>query len=721
MLDHVLFNPSLWIFTPAVVQIRLYCYLATEFLNDTQIYSSIRRVSTVLQTIHTLKYYYWIVTPSCSSGISAKGIGTYRPSQKDIITIRAYILLFLKQLILTGNGSKDDELQSILNYLSTVTEDENLHDVLQMLISLLSENPSVMVPSFDAKNGIRTVFKLLTSESHIIRLQSLKLLGFFLSRSTHKRKYDVMSPNNLYTLLAEKLLMHEETISLSTYNVIYEIMTEHLSLQIMHSKHQEPEAHLRLENPMMLKVAATLIRHSKPSNQLLEVKKLFLTDLMILCNNNRDNRRTVLQMSVWQEWLISLAYIHPKSLDEHNISDLIYSLFRMLLHHAIKYEFGGWRVWVDTLAIVHSKVSYEEFKMQFTHMFEQYEKHRADNFTDPELRQACPISMISGWENVNSESQENTTSRLEKDNLCKNVCRNFEMENENIQNKYNNSLLNLISEYDESIKGNFLKDETEIHIKEMTVGLNHENINYIAEELLNEIINHSVSLANLENYRSNKTIEKKKENIQLGDKMEEINYVLNDLINKTIIYMSRISTELDIFKEKKRSLYTTSIKTSFSPGPSTPPFRIPEFKWSTIHQRLLSDLLYSLEADIQTWRNNSSKSILEFVNASDNSVFVVNTVHMISQLADNLIIACGGLLPLLASATSPSNELDVLEPAQGMPLEVASIYIQRLVNLADVLVFASSLNFSELEAEKNMSHGGILRQCLRLVKRKNVY
>lgn len=28
----------------------------------------------------------------------------------------------------------------------------------------------------------------------------------------------------------------------------------------------------------------------------------------------------------------------------------------MLLHHAIKYEFGGWRVWVDTLAIVHSKV-----------------------------------------------------------------------------------------------------------------------------------------------------------------------------------------------------------------------------------------------------------------------------------------------------------------------------------------------------------------------------
>jgi hypothetical protein len=70
----------------------------------------------------------------------------------------------------------------------------------------------------------------------------------------------------------------------------------------------------------------------------------------------------------------------------------------MLLHHAIKYEYGGWRVWVDTLAIVHSKVSYEEFKLQFAQMYEHYEKHRTDNITDPALRQARPISTISGWD-----------------------------------------------------------------------------------------------------------------------------------------------------------------------------------------------------------------------------------------------------------------------------------------------------------------------------------
>ena len=153
----------------------------------------------------------------------------------------------------------------------------------------------------------------------------------------------------------------------------------------------------------------------------------------------------------------------------------------------------------------------------------------------------------------------------------------------------------------------------------------------------------------------------------------------------------------------------------FNSGPTRPPFRIPEFRWSYIHQRLLSDVLFSLETDMQVWRSHSTKSVLDFVNNSENAIFVVNTVHLISQLADNLIIACGGLLPLLASATSPNSELEVLEPTQGLVVEAAVSFLHRLVNMADVLVFASSLNFSELEAEKNMSSGGILRQCLRLV------
>jgi hypothetical protein len=74
-----------------------------------------------------------------------------------------------------------------------------------MTVNLMSENPKTMVPAFDRRQGIRydkddylilyqrfdlfvgrTVFKLLASSSETTRLQALKLLGFFLQRSTLK-------------------------------------------------------------------------------------------------------------------------------------------------------------------------------------------------------------------------------------------------------------------------------------------------------------------------------------------------------------------------------------------------------------------------------------------------------------------------------------------------------------------------------------------------------
>ncbi|XP_075154852.1 A kinase anchor protein rugose isoform X2 [Haematobia irritans] len=1264
LLDHVLFNPALWIYTPANVQARLYSYLATEFLSDTQIYSNVRRVSTVLQTVHTLKYYYWVVNPRAKSGIVPKGLDGPRPAQKDILAIRAYILLFLKQLIMIGQGVKEDELQSILNYLTTMHEDENLHDVLQMLISLMSEHPSSMVPAFDVKHGVRTIFKLLAAESQLIRLQALKLLGFFLSRSTYKRKYDVMSPHNLYTLLAERLLLYEESLSMPTYNVLYEIMTEHISQHIMYNRHPEPESHYRLENPMMLKVVATLIRQSKQTESLIEVKKLFLSDMTLLCNSNRENRRTVLQMSVWQEWLIAMAYIHPKNTEEQKISDMVYSLFRMLLHHAIKYEYGGWRVWVDTLAIVHSKVSYEEFKLQFAQMYEHYERQRTDQITDPALRQARPISTISGWEREEMQQQHgvgvvhNATSVASLEDVppveeeveemdmeeesthqdeevehnieeTKCACANedthscekpldqgqvlgdkveMEVESKDETAAIKSSISNISDVYNEHIKSEVLVvssvqcngnasstntsvnttpaktivaptdaqpgpvaggpealkktlniddleelelenakaataavEDVEAHVEQVLQSsekvlqecklvadelqeassvIKDEEIELAVNEVVQGVLNNEkkqikepslettdtkatednaiqdqptevddqVSMLNTKNLLNNnvttetetlrnvddttssapeinandnvstettqndntiipptkideetkkteQTQETKSENllnnnqmpseipkdIQVdsaqvtksevvvgevekpvakpnelvelevssslpttitGETSEEISSlspdttisspsmmdeasllnlhddtvtedanmetvvkdIVDDLIDRVIEEKAAEETnnnnvnkdqetkeiapsdiepeeflnetakeiiedvlltaveqavspqeEVEVTSQQKAeevpsvetetpmaieedqnvaaivqtvvddlvdqtvdSIVDTTIeehsviedinaqvedlkiidhaeeetqtsvedlqqqsqvpqsiecveddeyvetaginqheqqtqtlqseevvdidesqqsqedhhqhqqqqsastqvenqhfdndkmpathpqqqqqqqpqqqqtqqqqqqpshqrsksgstRPMFSPGPTRPPFRIPEFKWSYIHQRLLSDVLFSLETDIQVWRSHSTKSVLDFVNSSENAIFVVNTVHLISQLADNLIIACGGLLPLLASATSPNSELDVLEPTQGMPLEVAVSFLQRLVNMADVLIFATSLNFGELEAEKNMSSGGILRQCLRLV------
>lgn len=61
-----------------------------------------------------------------------------------------------------------------------------------------------------------------------------------------------------------------------------------------------------------------------------------------------------------------------------------------------------------------------------------------------------------------------------------------------------------------------------------------------------------------------------------------------------------------------------------------------------------------LNTDILFFRlfSHSTKTLLDFVNSSENVVFVHNSIHLISQVVDNLIMACGGILPLLSAATS---------------------------------------------------------------------
>lgn len=664
---------------------------------------------------------------------------------------------------------------------------------------------------------------------------------------------------------------------------------------------------------VILKVVATLIRQSKQTEQLLEVKKLFLSDMTLLCNNNRENRRTVLQMSVWQEWLIAMAYIHPKNAEEQKISDMVYSLFRMLLHHAIKYEYGGWRVWVDTLAIVHSKVSYEEFKLQFAQMYEHYERHRTDNITDPSVRQQRPISTISGWEGTTPaaggaivrgeiESSEASIEEIEthvddvannnsghphhhhhhrqshhqrpsfecegavqepaeeqlhetpqKASTTKNTDDDMENNNgkaaasviearagesdiENNNKRETGGLKTISDVYLEEVNNNCngtLSDspgktissvdddeEDDVEVAEMEQkNETQEVVERIVEEILakseklllnatvdaennnsgtsngadeettrtspvlkdeeleravSEVVNNKNNLALNKTESPQSDTERDAEivkgivdeivNMSLGEPQgagivmagqeeataneveltqtrdEIATSIVEEIIDSSVrvsdgeededeeegvpernasqyaspashratsdspvtvedVHMSSpqpqesklaengiqtesglesnpgtptqvkpnsatTSTQVEnnLFEaaadgaapQMKGRSKSASTRPMFSPGPTRPPFRIPEFKWSYIHQRLLSDVLFSLETDIQVWRSHSTKSVLDFVNSSENAIFVVNTVHLISQLADNLIIACGGLLPLLASATSPN-------------------------------------------------------------------
>uniref|UniRef100_A0A4W6E0I5 Neurobeachin n=1 Tax=Lates calcarifer TaxID=8187 RepID=A0A4W6E0I5_LATCA len=663
--DHILFNAAIWIHTPAKVQLSLYTYLSAEFIGTATIYNTIRRVGTVLQLMHTLKYYYWAVNPADSSGITPKGLDGPRPTQKEIISLRAFMLLFLKQLILKDRGVKEDELQSILNYLLTMHEDENLHDVLQLVVALMSEHPASMIPAFDQRNGIR-------------------------------RKVEIMHTHSLFTLLGERLMA---------------ILTEQVSFYMSHW--------VLLFLMLILKVVATLLKNSAPSTELMEVRRLFLSDMIKLFSNSRENRRCLLQCSVWQDWMFSLGYINPKNSDEQKISEMVYNIFRILLYHAIKYEWGGWRVWVDTLSIAHSKVTYEAHKEYLAKMYEEYQRQEEENI---KKGKKGLVSTISGLSAQASGIKGAIEIREMDDNS---QTPESETDYESADSR------NLLAEgkgHEEGLSGTEgMVDGVRVEVHDLLVDIKAEKVE-ATEVKLDDMDLSSETLGVSEN-GALVEVDSLLDNVYCAA-VEKLNSNTDSVLlpkgsmddqnaPPLITLHGRLATQMErdirVDLGFRGTPMTEEQRRQFSPGPRTTMFRIPEFKWSAMHQRLLTDLLFALESDVHVWRSHSTKSVMDFVNSNENIIFVHNTIHLISQMVDNIIIACGGILPLLSAATSPSTELDNIEATQGMSSETAITFLSRLMVMVDVLVFSSSLNFSEIEAEKNMSSGGLMRQCLRLV------
>uniref|UniRef100_A0A915P9B6 BEACH-type PH domain-containing protein n=1 Tax=Meloidogyne floridensis TaxID=298350 RepID=A0A915P9B6_9BILA len=70
---------------------------------------------------------------------------------------------------------------------------------------------------------------------------------------------------------------------------------------------------------------------------------------------------------------------------------------------------------------------------------------------------------------------------------------------------------------------------------------------------------------------------------------------------------------------------------------------------------------------------------------------------------------------LLAAATAPTSELELFDTTQQeLDISDAAYFLEIFAEVADVFIFTSPLTLNELEQEKNMPAGGILRQALRL-------
>nr|XP_058950691.1 neurobeachin-like [Pocillopora verrucosa] len=918
LLDHILFNPNLWVKASSKVQLQLFSVFATDLATGTGCAAHLRHDVGVSRLMYMLKTFYWLHdAPELDHD-------SRRPSKEEIHSLRAFLLLLVKQLVLKDKGITEEEFKSILSYLMITNEEENLLDVLQLVLSIMTEQPDTCIPVFDKVDGLRVLFRFLDMKSEAVRVYSLKIVGCFLQFCPAKRKQDLLEHYSLFSLIGEKLMKH--SLTLTTYNVLFEILVGRVSKQVVSGHHPQPDNTFLLHNTTMANVIAKMLRKSEgkqcnagvkltrqgsfkedrtPDEEKVDLKRKFLSDLVLLLNHSKINRSLILQLSCWQDWLFSLAHIEPSNPDESRTTDTVFCLFRMLLHHAFQEEREGWRIWVDTLAILHGKVStYEKEKQKFG--LKQVDEATPNAVSSPEhVKQGAEVlpnadkkspvtksadsdvdrkkffqSLLQGKNGPKveptvpitipeeSESEPNSPDREEakvSTNVSTNNVKTVAMNDDNHSpcNENGDVIVGHSEESHSNIEGSLSTTGVGSEIRGSAVAEKSEDPRtHLPDKGLNSVTNENgesqpdkshvsesvtddekdegvkdnsssgsstggnltvtdqsekgdekAEVAPLKNENivsieevsvSEENNDKKTENRTLNDSEKEPeNYVNSsggqDLLNVkdeprdvdnslTIAVKSSYigapietsentlsnckATEVVVRSEtvdhskgviinegespaqaegnndEKRSVddstpgsqpsspsSTLETEAESSPrstssagavgtgNPGSPNQKssyrayvnIPEYLWSPIHQRLLADLLFAIESDVQVWRSHNRKTVMDFVNSKENGTYLWNLAHFVSVLADNVIFCCGDLLPLLSSVTSRDYGQDVIEPCGGMTLETSFSFLNRLMSLVDVIVFTSSLAFSGVEANRNMSTGGFLRQCLRLV------
>ncbi|KAJ7325688.1 hypothetical protein OS493_029114 [Desmophyllum pertusum] len=222
------FNPNLWVKALPKVQLQLFSVFATDLATGTGCAAHLRRDVGVSRLMYMLKTFTGFTMP----------------------------LSWSKE-----KGITEEEFKSILSYLMITNEEENLLDVLQLVLSIMTEQPDTCIPVFDKVDGLRVLFRFLDMKAEAVRVYSLKIVGCFLQFCPAKRKQDLLEHYSLFSLVGDKLMKH--SLTLTTYNVLFEILVGRVSKQIVSGHHPQPDNTFLLNNTTMAPVIAKMLRKNE--------------------------------------------------------------------------------------------------------------------------------------------------------------------------------------------------------------------------------------------------------------------------------------------------------------------------------------------------------------------------------------------------------------------------------------------------------------------------
>ncbi|XP_065190156.1 lipopolysaccharide-responsive and beige-like anchor protein [Sycon ciliatum] len=395
LLRHIMFNAHLWIRTDVQVQIKLFSSLAT-LLPQWQVGSEekgrgvdLRRDVGVPLIIDILQHFYYLA-PSPIFATDTSDV-EQRPDSYEMKELRSYILLIVSLLVSQGKGVRDEELSSILTYLS-VEPEENVSDVLALLHDLFKTHPESVAAAFDRAKGIPALLRLLHFDDDKIRASSIRICTIFLHHLPSKRLAHFIEVQSLLVFLINHV--QEKPFTYTMYRAIYDLMIDnhtaapvstqaHVSIvyadimvllfqillgigKVPQTEACTPMSKVASDRTAVFDCQHTLSSqdlHSKLSScsQITTCVHMppslvtdILSDIVKLLDDRPDNCHTFSQISHWQGWLLKFL-VNDEALYPSGTRKLVLRIFFVMMEHSVRHEKDGWMFFSSAMALAHAE------------------------------------------------------------------------------------------------------------------------------------------------------------------------------------------------------------------------------------------------------------------------------------------------------------------------------------------------------------------------------
>lgn len=258
------------------------------------------------------------------------------------------------------------------------------------------------------------------------------------------------------------------------------------------------------------------------------------------------------------------------------------------------------------------KVAYEDFRLHMSKMYQQYERQRVEDVTDPAERDQLPVSTISGISDAQvkkeSESVKSSVKITEITEVHANGPASAE-EGSTVDDKDIVVEVATTGDVDgsgdhetgpasELVNGEIetVPDgETPAEEKDEVVA----DVRKVLEDIIQDVTKESVeSVVDSVLTESDQASAPTENAVVNGETAERPDSLDPKALNKDAAQHRTLNASA----KSKAQTGKQGSSHIFSPGPRAPPFRIPDFRWSYLHQKLLSDLLFAIETDVQVWK-----------------------------------------------------------------------------------------------------------------------